>query len=187
MPPDSEPVDIFRLLDELEELPEKARHFPFNTLVRFNKEQFYYLVLKIRANLPEDMKKAHRLARDSERLVETARDEASQRVESGRVEAEDIVTQARDESHRILEEARLKAMQMVDGSEVHQMASAQAREILRRAEVEAADIRRGADEYAREVLGRLEAVMGKAIVTVQRGRETLDQARAPVGVGREGA
>lgn len=185
MPPDSEPVDIFRLLDELEELPEKARHLPFNTLVRFNKEQFYYLVLKIRANLPEDLKKAHRLARVSERLVETARDEASQHVESGRVEAEQIVSQAREEAHRILEDARQKAMQMVDRSEIHQMATAQAQEILRRAEVEAADIRRGADEYAREVLAKLEAVMGKAIVTVQRGRETLDQARVPARAGRE--
>ena len=87
MPPNNEAVDIFRLLDQLEDLPEKARHLPFKTLVGFDQEQFYYLVLKVRANLPDDMKKAQRVARDSERIVDQARDTATEQLESSRVEA----------------------------------------------------------------------------------------------------
>lgn len=176
MPPDSENVDIFRLLDELEELPEKARHIWPNLLVGFNSEQFYFLVLKIRANLPGDLKKAHRVAKDSERIVESARDTAAQRVESGRAEAERVKTEAQEEAKAIREQARRDAMKMVERSEVVQMANVQANDMLRQAETEAAEIRKGADEYARDLLARLEAVMGKALVTVQHGRETLEKA-----------
>ncbi len=175
--PVGETVDIFRLLDELEELPEKAKHLPFNTLIGFNHEQFYYLVLKIRANLPDDMKKAHRVARDSERIVDEARSAAQQQLESGRIEAIKTVEEAKEEAQRILEQARFRASQMVEKSEVYQMATAQANEILRRAETEAAEIRKGADEYARDVLSNMEAIMSKALATVQRGRETLERSR----------
>jgi hypothetical protein len=178
MPPDNESVDVFRLLDQLEELPERAKHVWPNMLIGFDNEQFYYLVLKIRANLPDDMKKAHRVARDSERIVDEARDAAVHQLESGRVEAGRVLEEARSEAQRIIEQARQQAAQMIDHSEVSRMATAQAHEIIRSAETEASEIRKGADEYARDILSNLEAVMGKAIVTVQRGRETLEKARA---------
>jgi hypothetical protein len=177
-PAEQESVDLFRLLDELEELPEKAKHLPLNILLGFNSEQFYYLVLKIRANLPEDLKKAHRVARDTERIVETARSSAAHQVETGRIEAEETIAKARAEANRVIENAHAQSAHMVEQSEIHRMAADQARDILQHAETEAGEIRRGADDYARDVLAKLEAVMGKAMTTVQRGRETLDSARS---------
>lgn len=176
-PSDVETVDIFRLLDQLEELPEKATHLPLNTLVGFDHEQFYYLVLKIRANLPDDMKKAQRVARDSDRIVEEARDAAVQQLDAGRAEANKVIDDARAEAARIVEQARQQASHMVDHTEIAKMATSQAHEILRRAETESSEIRKGADDYARDVLSNLEGVMSKAIVQVQRGREALEKAR----------
>ncbi len=189
VPPNTESVDVFKLLDQLENLPEKAKHLPFKTLVGFDQEKFYYLVLKVRANLPDDMKKAQRVARDTERIVDDARDAAVQQLESGRVEASRVMDAAKTESARVLEsakseaqriveQARQQAAAMIDKSEVYQMAVAQAHETIKRAETEASEIRKGADDYARDVLTNLEGVMGKAIVTVQRGRETLDKVRS---------
>lgn len=174
-----EHVDVFRLLNQLEELPEKAKHLPFNTLVGFNHEQFYYLVLKIRANLPEDMKKAQRVSRDSEKIVGHARDTASQEVEKARADAAAIVEGGRADSDRIVQAARVEADRLVEQSEIHSMATAEAREIVHNAETEADEIRHGADEYARDVLANLEGVLDKALGTVQRGREALDAVRPP--------
>lgn len=184
-PPEAESVDVFRLLEQLEELPEKSRHLPFNIRIGFDEEQFYYLVLKIRANLPEEMKRAQKVARDTQRIVDEARDSAAQQVESARIDAQKIIEEAQAEAQRILHQAQLaaqqmdadaqsRAMEMVSESQIVQLATAQAHEILRSAETEGVEIRRGADEYAREVLSNLEAVMGKAIVTVRRGREALE-------------
>jgi vacuolar-type H+-ATPase subunit H len=187
-PVENEAVDVFRLLDQLEELPEKAKHLPFNTLVGFDHEQFYYLVLKVRANLPDDMKKAQRVARDSERIVDEARDVAVQQLESGRVEASRLLEQAktdsertmelaRAEANRIVESARQQASAMIEKNEIMRMATGQAHELIRSAETESSEIRKGADDYAKDVLANLEAVMSQAISTVQRGRETLERAR----------
>lgn len=178
VPAAPENVDIFRLLDQLEELPEKAKHIRFlKTMIGFDEEQFYMLLLKIRANMPEDLKRAQRLARDTERIADEARDAAAQQLESGRAEAARIIAEARAEAERILAESRQQAARMVEQSEVYRMASAQANEIIRRAEIEAAEIRKGADDYARDVLSNMEVIMGKALVTVQHGRETLERSR----------
>jgi hypothetical protein len=178
VPATPENVDIFRLLDQLEELPEKAKHIRFlRTMIGFDEEQFYMLLLKIRANMPEDLKRAQRLARDTERIADEARDAAAQQVESGRAEAARIIAEAKAEAERILAESRQQAAKMVEQSEVYRMASAQAQEIIRRAEIEAAEIRKGADEYARDVLANMEMIMGKALVTVQHGRQTLERSR----------
>lgn len=176
-PTEQEAVDVYRLLDELEELPEKARHLPFNTLVGFNVEQFYYLVLKIRANLPEDMKRAQRISRDTERIVDEAKDVARQHVEITRQEAGQTLEQARLQAERLLAEAAAERDRLLQESEVMQLAKVQADAVIRQAEVEATEIRRGADDYARDVLANLEVVMDKALVQVQRGRNLLDESR----------
>lgn len=187
--PTGEKIDIFSLLDQLVALEEKAKHLPGGIMVGFDRDQFYYLVLKLRANLPDDMKKAVRVTRDSERIVGEARDAAVQQLEQGRADAaraleaaradsNHVLESARREANQIIENSRAQASKMIDKTEVHQMATAQAHDILKRAETEASEIRKGADDYARDVLANLEGVMGKAIATIQRGRETLDRARA---------
>ncbi len=177
-PPETERVDVLRLLDELEELPDRATQVPWLKLQwGFDQDRFDTLLLKIRANLPEEVKKAQRVARESERIVDEARDVAVRQMESVRVEAARTTDDARSEAARIVEQARMQAAHMVEHSEVHRMATAQAQDILRRAEIEASEIRKGADDYARDVLGHIENVMEKAVVVVQKGRETLDKTR----------
>lgn len=187
-PTDSESVDIFRLLEQLEELPEKAKHLPFNTLFQFDNEQFYYLVLKIRANLPEDMKKAQKVARESERILdtihdqaeqhaETLRGEASQKLDAARTECTRLTDNARAEANRIIEEARRQASKMIEHSEICKMATSQANDMIQSAETESMEIRRGADDYAHDVLSGIETAMDKALVAVRRGREVLQNSR----------
>jgi cell division septum initiation protein DivIVA len=186
---DAEAVDVYGILNELLDLPDKARRLPFNILVGFNHERFGHLVLKIRANLPEDMKRARRLTRDTEKIVGAARDNAKAEVDRGRAESDRVIAEAKAQGERIVRDARDEAARMVEQSEVCRMAEAQAREILHNAEEASADlvrsanddaaaVRRGANDYARDVLMNMEGMMDKALVTVRRGREALDRAQA---------
>src|SRR2546421_2988272 len=115
-PHDAEAVDIYKLLDELEELPDKARHLPFlpKVLLGFDLEQFYYLVLKVRANFPDDLKKAQKVSRDSERIVGEARDTANLHMETSREEVARIRDEARKEADSAVSEAREEARRIVD-------------------------------------------------------------------------
>ena len=66
-------VDILKLLTELEDLVENTRKVPVRRLIGFDEDKFHMTIMKIRANLPEEMKRASKLARDQERIVEETR------------------------------------------------------------------------------------------------------------------
>jgi len=155
--------DILKLLDELEELAENAHSF-FGKAWGLDLEEFHMLANKIRASLPDEVRRASRVANDSDKIVSAAKEEAQM-----------IVEQAREEAEKIREEARQMAAKLVETSEISQMAKSQSRAIVSDAETAARDIRRGADEYAREVLAAMESHIGAVLGTLRKGREKLDK------------
>ncbi len=112
-PPDSENVDVLKLLDQLDELPDQAWQLPFNTFVGFKKEQFDHLVLKIKANLPDEVKRANKIVRDGDRLVEKAKDSANTEMQRSLAEAARITDEAKVTAKRSLDEAAASAAKMV--------------------------------------------------------------------------
>lgn len=160
---DGAAIDVPKLIDRLEDLVEGSRHF-FNKAWGIDLEEFYILTNKIKASLPDDVRKATRLTKDSQRIVEEAR-----------MEAEQLLDRARKEADRLLTDAKSEAARMTDSHEIARMATAQAKEIVVQAEQSATEMRRGADEYAIDVLARLENEVARAMTTIQKGREKLER------------
>lgn len=154
--------DILKLLDGLEELAENAYSF-FGRAWGIDLEEFHMLTNKIRASLPDEVRRASRVASDSDKIVSAAKEEAAV-----------ITERATEEANRIVEEARQMAAKLIDTSEINKLAKAQAQDILSNAEATAREIRRGADEYAREVLSAIENHLATVMGTLQRGREKLE-------------
>lgn len=214
-------VDILKLLTDLEDLVENTKHGPLGMLFGFPEDQFHMTIMKIRANLPEEMKRASKLVREQERIVEETREGAERIKEEARrqaltdyerrkaeaeslhtqansdathlraqvrdelersraeaeIEAQARIEEARREGERIVAEARDRAVQLVQDNDIVQQAQVMAQDLLVRAEQESSGVRAGADDYARTVLVNLEAVLGKAVTQIQRGRELLDSPR----------
>jgi hypothetical protein len=190
-------VDILKLLADLEEVMENSRRLPGGLLMRFDDEKFHYLIMKIRANLPEEMKRASKLVRDTERILEETKEhservladakraalaelDASKRdVERQRdslaAEGRRIREEARAEAERIMADAHAEAERLVSDDVLVQQAEIVAHDIQSRADRDALAVRRGADDYARDVLGRLDSVLNKALDQVQHGRELLER------------
>lgn len=148
-------VDILKQLSELEDLVENTPK-RLGIMLRFDDEKFHYLIMKIRANLPEEMKKASKLARDMERIQEEtrgnaermlgeARDAALSQLESSKVEASRLRDEARaemskaraaaaEEAEKIRESARLEVESIIAG------AHAQAAQITNLAQAQAAQL-----------------------------------------------
>ncbi len=90
-------------------------------------------------------------------------------------EAGRIVDRARDEANAIVDRGREQAAFMIEERELVRGAEQRAREILEHASEEALDIRRGADDYASGVLVRLEGECIKALTSIKRGIDMLDE------------
>ncbi|HXH61512.1 MAG TPA: hypothetical protein VNI20_09425 [Fimbriimonadaceae bacterium] len=167
-------IDVLRLLDNLNSLAEKPRTF-LGVTVGFNRQEFQIQIDRIKGSLPRDVKDASHLLRETERVMETAEDEAGRIVDQGRREAAQSVEEATQEAARILEHARITQQQMVSEAEVLKLAKAQAEELRRNAESDAAALRQEADKFANAILDNLEAVVGKVMSNVERGRAELDR------------
>jgi cell division septum initiation protein DivIVA len=216
-------IDTYKLLDEIESLVEEGKHMFGLTMI--SREDFFELTNKLRASLPDEMRRANRVNQESERIVVDARETAEQTVDEAKLGAQRVIEAAAQQKELILqdakakkdamlEEAKTQAYQMtyeaklasdkraeelarraehlVSESEVMRIATAQARELVASAELDAKEMRRGADEYAREELSRIERVLTDTIITVQRGRNKLEQRSAsqdilPKGQSRNGA
>jgi len=160
---DSSAIDVPKLIDRLEDLVENSRHF-FNKAWGIDLEEFYILTNKIKATLPDDVRKATRLTKDSQRIVDEAQ-----------MEAQQILERTKKECDRILSDAKTEGERLKDNHEITRLATAQAKEMLSQAETGAIEMRRGADEYALEVLTKLENEMARHMTSIQRGREKLER------------
>lgn len=158
----SQQEDILKLLDGLEELAESAYSF-FGRAWGIDLEEFHMLTNKIRASLPDEVRRASRVANDSDKIVAAAKEEAAV-----------ITERATEEANRVVEEARQMAAKLIDTSEINRLAKAQALDIMSHSEATAREVKRGADEYAREVLASIENHLANVMGTLQKGREKLE-------------
>jgi hypothetical protein len=168
-------MDTLRLLDQLHDLTiEKPSHLPFIPLYwGLDKDEISLLITKIRASLPQEMKTAANTARESERLLESAKEDVALTLLNAQKDAERILVEAQQEAERILEQARLKQQQMVAESEVLKLSKAQSEEIRNAADRDSLQMRRGAEKYAYDVLSQLEHVLSKAMTTVNAGKQEM--------------
>lgn len=171
-------IDVLRLLDNLNGLAEKPRTFMGITF-GFKKEEFQIQIDRIKGSLPRDVKEASSLLRETERVMETADDEAGRVLDQSRRESAQTIESANEQAKRTLEQARLQQEQMISESEVLKLAKAQAEELVRAAERDTAALRREVDKFAYDTLDNLEAVVGKLMSNVERGRAELDRPKIP--------
>lgn len=150
--------DMIALLDEMEDLLAKSGRLPVLRRLMVDEEQATALLDRLRAAVPEEVRRARQTLRERDTILEQARRQAQRIAQQAqeeaalRLEEEGLLDEARQASSRMLEEARREAEQ----------------------------IRRGADQYAREVLIEIEARLGQAQGEI---RETMGRILASVRKG----
>jgi len=144
-------VEIFALLDQLEEAIQNGTRVPLTGKVMLDPEELLALLDQIREALPEELRTAARIAAERDRILQAAREEAETTVR----------------------EAKNYAAQLADETAVAREAQLKAEETLEQAKRVAREIRLGALEYAEQVLTKVEENLAKAIETVRLSREEL--------------
>lgn len=146
-------MDLYPLIDELDDLVTNAKQGHLSSAVRVNKQEIGALLDEMRGAIPEELKQAHWIAEN--------RDE--------------MLTEARRETARALEEAREERARLLGRDEIAKEAEQRAQRLLGGARARERDIRLGADDFAGDTLARLEAYMAKLTDAVERGRGRLKE------------
>jgi cell division septum initiation protein DivIVA len=130
---------------------------PLTNNVVLDQATILELVDQLRVSVPEEVRQARRITEESDRITE----------------------RAREEGDTIVARAQEQAAQMLDERELVRAAEQRAGEIIETAQREAQEVRRGADEYAAGVLIRLEGECIKALTSIKRGIDMLDERHRP--------
>lgn len=155
--PEGVATDIIFLVERLESLVAAGKKLPLTNSVVLDQAAVLELIDQLRVSVPDEVRQAKRITEEAGRISE----------------------RARDEGDAIIARAQEQAAQMLEERELVRLAQQRAGEILDQANAEAAEVRRGADEYAAGVLIRLEGECIKALTSIKRGIDMLDERHRP--------
>ena len=180
----AESPSVIDLLDRLESMVVNGKRIVFTPNVVVNEDEALDLIDRARIQLPEEMKQAHWVIDEQDRLIAQARETAETMVDEARAtartttsgardEAEKLVGDAREEAERIGRQAAEHAAALVSQHAVTRAAEDRARSLVEDAEERAAHVASEADAYAREVMEGLEGQLERTLQTVRKGIESL--------------
>jgi cell division septum initiation protein DivIVA len=134
-----------------------GKKLPLTNNVVIDQGSVLELIDQLRVSVPDEVRQARRITEDAGRITE----------------------RARDEGDSIIARAQEQAAQMLEERELVRAAQLRAGELIEGAQAEAREVRRGADEYAAGVLIRLEGECIKALTSIKRGIDMLDERHRP--------
>jgi cell division septum initiation protein DivIVA len=144
-------MEIFTLLETLEDILERSKTLPFTEKAVIDKEEFFEIIKEIRLKLPEELKQAKWVKEERERILE----------------------QANKEANDVVKEAENRIISMIDEHEITKKAYEQKAEIIEAANEMSREISNGTKEYADNVLQGIEVALEDALKIIQNNRKEL--------------
>ena len=144
-------MEIFTLLETLEEMLEGSKSIPFSNKGIIDKEEMLEIIKEIRLKLPDELKQAKWVKEERQR----------------------ILVEAQKEADDIVKEAENRIISMIDEHEITRKAYEQKAEIIETANEMSREISKGTKDYADNVLEKVEATLEEALKTVQNNRKEL--------------
>ena len=144
-------MEIFTLLDTLEDLIESAKKVPFSEKAIIERDEFLDLIKEIRLKLPDELKQAKWVKEERER----------------------ILAEAQKEADDVVKEAENRIISMIDEHEITKKAYEQKNEIMSQANENSRQITQGAREYADGILENLAKSLERTLKEIESDRKEL--------------
>ena len=148
-------MEIFTLLDTLEDILDKSKHIPFTEKGVVDKEEMLEIIQEIRLKLPDELKQAKWIKEERGRILQEAEKEA-----------DDIVREAEN-----------RIIAMIDEHEITRKAYDQKAEIIETANEMSREITKGTKDYADGILENLEVAINNINASIAEALRTIEQNR----------
>ena len=141
-------ADLEACLEKLRDFVMQGGMTPMQHRLWLDLNEFEERLDQIIDLVPKEVRRARRITREEQRIVQDAKDEARRILEEARAEGDQIVTQARETAEKA-----------VEASAIRQRALEQAEATISQAEETAVEIRRQSYVYAQQVMQKIETSM----------------------------
>ena len=144
-------MEIFTLLEALEDMLDKSRGIPFSNKCIVSKEEILDIIKEIRLKLPDELKQAKWVKEERQR----------------------ILVEAQNEADEVIKEAENRIISMIDEHEITRKAYEKKVEIIETANEMSREITKGTKDYADNVLSGIEVALEEALKVIQNNRKEL--------------
>ena len=144
-------MEIFTLLEELEDILENCKSVPFSGKGVVDKEEILEIIKEIRLKLPDELKQAKWIKEERQR----------------------ILVEAQKEADDIVKEAENRIISMINENEITKKAYEKKAEIIETANEMSREISKGTKDYADNILQGLEVALEDALKIIQNNRKEL--------------
>ncbi len=144
-------MEIFTILENIEDILEKSKGVPFSNKVLVDKEEILEQISELRLKLPEELKQAKWIKEERQR----------------------ILVEAQKEADDIVKEAENRIISMIDEHEITKKAYEKKAEIIETANEMSREISKGTKDYADNVLNGIEVALQEALKIIQNNRNEL--------------
>lgn len=151
------------LVDRLEAVVNGGFRMPLSGKVVVDEQEVLDVLDLMRTAIPDEIKQARRISQDREKVLAQAQTEANR-----------LVTQAQERAERLLA-----------GDNIRVMAEERAHEIVAQARREANEVRDGADQYAMDMLERLDVELRRVQGSVRNAMDALANQGPPPAEDQE--
>ena len=144
-------MEIFTLLENIEDILEKSKGVPFSNKVLVDKEEILEIISELRLKLPEELKQAKWIKEERQR----------------------ILVEAQKEADDIVKEAENRIISMIDEHEITKKAYEKKAEIIETANEMSREISKGTKDYEDNLLNGIEVSLQEALKIIQNNRNEL--------------
>ncbi len=170
-------MEILELVDSLEELIVQARRLPVGGNLVVDRKRMLDIIDQLRLAVPGDLREAAQILETRDQILREAHDQSrlvadqAERERARRLDQSTIVAEAQARSQAMLIEAETRARQVISE------ADATAAEHLSEAAEAARQQLDDADDYALEILRRLENQLQAFLDSIRQGINSLQERR----------
>lgn len=144
-------MEIYSLLESLEELIESGSKVPFSTKVMVDVEEVSEIIENIKLKIPDEMKQAKWVKEERQR----------------------IITDAEQEAESMLKDAQNKMVTMIDEHVITKQAMEKQEEIIENANKVSREISVGTRDYADSILEKIENLLKESLEVISENRKEL--------------
>ena len=144
-------MEIFTLLETLEDILENSKEIPLAHKSMVDKTELLDIIKEIRLKLPEELKQAKVIKEEHDRIISKAEEEAGE----------------------IVKEAENRIISMIDEHEITKKAYEQKNKIIENANDMAREITNGTKTYADEILSSVQVTLEDALKVISNNRKEI--------------
>jgi len=175
--PEGAHMEILDLIDMLEELVIQARRLPVGGNLVVDRKRMLDVIDQMRLAVPSDLRQAQQVLETREQIITDAHESARATLERAeterarRIEENSVFREAQERSKQLLMDSEARARQVI--AEADATAAAHLSEAAEAASKQLDD----ADQYALEVLRRLEHQMEAFLDSIRVSKDSLQEKR----------